>query len=377
MTAPSSSVRDLAYACPGPTLADRLNATAGRPSGSDYMRLILALGVVVWHSPLISYGFVGEIGPWQQYVAPFAMLIVPMFFALSGFLVAGSLERSRTIFSFLGLRVFRIMPALAVQALLCALILGPLLTTYSLRDYFTASELRGYLLNIIGHIHYSLPGVFQNNPVTLVNGQLWTVPYELVCYVILALLAVCGIFSRRRFLVCFLGACYLAQVVSTIFRPSTEFQGAGGSSIVMAFMAGLLLFRYRDKIVWSKLIFSAALILSIALPMFVPKGMRFAALPVAYLTVYLSLMNPPRDRIVLSGDYSYGVFLYGFPVQQAIYTLLPFARNWYTSLLISVPCTVLIATASWWLVEKPVLGHRNKLKMAEAWYLRQFRRVTA
>ena len=59
-----------------------------------------------------------------------------MFFCLSGFLVAGSLERCRTPISFAGLRIFRIFPALVVEVLLSALILGPLLTHYSLKMYF-------------------------------------------------------------------------------------------------------------------------------------------------------------------------------------------------------------------------------------------------
>jgi peptidoglycan/LPS O-acetylase OafA/YrhL len=67
------------------TLADRLTVTKGRPSGFDYMRLLLALSVIAWHSLLISYGT--DEGPWRPVLGPLALLIVPMFFALSGFLV--------------------------------------------------------------------------------------------------------------------------------------------------------------------------------------------------------------------------------------------------------------------------------------------------
>ena len=157
------------------SLDDRLKATRGRPSGFDYMRVVLALGVICWHSRLTSYGE----GPdarhiWLVDIAlfPLAIFILPMFFSLSGFLVAGSLERSRTLLTFLGLRVFRIVPALAVEVLLSALILGPLLTTMPLQSYFSDREFQSYFLNIFGDIHYSLPGVFQSNPFALVNGQL-------------------------------------------------------------------------------------------------------------------------------------------------------------------------------------------------------------
>lgn len=356
-----------------PTFSDRLTATKNRPGGFDYLRIVLASSVILWHSRLVSYGIDAPGGLWEHVLEPLALLIVPMFFALSGFLVAGSLERSRSLFNFLGLRVFRIMPALSVEVLISAFIFGPLLTTYSLPDYFGDHDLHLYLLNILGDIHYKLPGVFQDNPSTLVNGQLWTVPYELVCYLLLSVLAVSGIVRRRSLLLGFLCVYYAAQLASTLIRPSTNFQGAGGSTIVMSFVAGLVLFCYRERITWSKLLFLAMLAVSIALPMFIPKGMRFAAVPIAYVTVYLGLTNPPRNRLLLSGDYSYGLFLYGFPVQQAVYASGPYFRDWYTNLLVAVPVTAAIAATSWWFIEKPVLSHRAKLVAIEDWYVRRFR----
>src|ERR1700761_7226647 len=131
----------------------------------------------------------------------FVAFLLPMFFALSGFLVAGGHERSNTLITFFGLRIFRIMPALTVEVLLSALILGPLLTTVTRTDYFVNPEFWSYFLNVIGGIHYYLSGVFLANPVTVVNGQLWTVRWELVCYIVLAVLAIAGIFQRRHWLV--------------------------------------------------------------------------------------------------------------------------------------------------------------------------------
>lgn len=371
MAITSGNFGSLAGTSASMTLADQMVLTKGRSSGFDYLRLILALGIIGWHTQLISYGT--DDSAWKPVLGPFALLMVPMFFALSGFLVAGSLERSETLFGFLGLRVLRIMPALSVEVVLSALFLGPLLTTYTLQGYFADEVFYLYLLNVVGPIHDYLPGVFQDHPNTQVSGQLWTVPYEMGCYVLLSILAVSGIIRRRYLLLGFIVAYYVAQVANTILRPSTGFQGAGGSSIVMAFFAGILFYQYRDRVVWSKLAFAACLALAIALPILIPKGIRLTAVPIAYLTIYLGLLNPPRNRVLLSGDYSYGLYVYGYSIQQAVYNLGPSFQNWYMNLLISVPVTASIAVLSWRYVEKPALNQRDKLKAMEGWYIRRFR----
>ncbi len=355
------------------TLAQRLAITKNRPSGFDYMRIALSISVICWHSLLISYGTDTTAGVWGRVLQPLSLLIVPMFFPLSGFLVAGSLERSKSLIGFLGLRVFRIMPALTVEVMLSALILGPLLTTSSLSSYFSDPVLQSYFWNILGDIHYKLPGLFKENPTDLVNGQLWTVPYELICYILLSVLAVAGIVRSREFLLAFLVFYYAAQLVNTLVRTQTDYQGAGGSSIVMAFITGVFFYRYREQIPWSRWLFVAMLIISVALPMFVPKGMRFAAVPIAYATVYLGLTSPPRNRLLLSGDYSYGLYLYGFPVQQAIHSASTAFHSWYANILLSVPIAAAIAAASWWFVENPVLRRRDKLQALENWYLHRVR----
>jgi peptidoglycan/LPS O-acetylase OafA/YrhL len=92
--------------------------------------------------------------------------------------------------------------------------------------------------------------------------------------------------------------------------------------------------------------------------------MGFAAVPIAYFSVYLGLLNPARN-IVLSGDYSYGIYLYGFPVQQAVVQLLPTHREWYWNLVIALPVVIVIAVLSWWLVEKPCLARRSLIQIGE------------
>lgn len=96
------------------TLQERLESTRFRPTGFDYMRIALAILILCWHSIITSYGVGTQTAVAASAARPFVATLLPMFFTLSGFLVAGSLERTRTVSMFLGIRVIRIFPALAV-----------------------------------------------------------------------------------------------------------------------------------------------------------------------------------------------------------------------------------------------------------------------
>ena len=137
------------------TIGDRIRTTS-HTRGFDYLRIFLALCIVGWHSIYVS----GNEGVLQfvlhSWLGPFKALVLPMFFTLSGFLVAGSMERSRTLEGFATLRVLRIVPALAVEILLSVFLLGTVVTTLPLKDYFGDPKTRLYLLNVFGDVHYLL-----------------------------------------------------------------------------------------------------------------------------------------------------------------------------------------------------------------------------
>jgi len=296
----------------------------------------------------------------------FDHLILPMFFALSGFLVAGSLERCPTLASFYGLRILRLAPALTVEVTLSAIILGPLLTSFDPRAYFGAEELRLYFLNVLGNIHYVLPGLFAHNPLPfIVNGQLWTIPFELQCYLALGGLAIAGIVRRPVLL---LGSVAFGQCLwawEDIKRGTANgTNGASGAVLILCFLVGVLFFLYKDKIVLKNSIFAGSLAAVIVLLM-LPHGAYLVSIPVTYLTVYLGLLNPPKIKYLFSGDYSYGLYLYGFPVQQAFASLGTQVHHWYLNILVCLPLTFLVAYFSWNVVEKPALALRRHLPSIE------------
>lgn len=354
-----------------PTLEHRLLAAGGRPTGFDYLRIILAILVVLSHTINVSYGPDFTRAVWSGPFRPFIAFILPMFFALSGFLVAGSLERCDSLISFIGLRVMRIVPALFVEVVLSAFLLGPLFTTATIAEYFSSPLFHAYFLNILGFVHMELPGVFATNPwPTNVNQQLWTLPWELKCYALLAATWVIGFVRPKSILLWFIfimHALLLAVFIWTgLIHKSTS--AVSGWLLVLSFLVGVALYIFRKTVPFNRIFFVASLV-AMVVCLSIPYGDFLTALPASYATVYLGLQNPKRIGLVSNGDYSYGVFLYGFPIQQAIAAFGPPTWHWYVSIFLALPLTAILAYFSWWQVEKPVLKLRPQLIKLEAWIL--------
>lgn len=346
------------------TIAERWTLLKGRPSGFDYLRIALSVTVLLWHSYQMSYGRPAAVTFWQDNpLGLLLQLVLPMFFALSGFLVSGSMYRNPRVRVFLTLRAIRIFPALVVEITLSALILGPLLTTFPLRTYFAHPFFFSYLANVIGWVHYRLPGVFLTNPFPEgVNTSLWTIPFELECYILISLLALVGMF-RRKELILPLFATVTAGVLAWNLYSGTDPAPPGGLNgrlLVLCFFAGIVIYGHRDRIPWNGWIAVGSALAAI---IFTRLGQTVYLTPLfaAYLTVYLGLLNPPRSVIIDSGDYSYGTYLYAGPIQQTVAHVLGASGTWALNVAISLPATVIFALFSWWVVEKPFLKVRRYL----------------
>jgi peptidoglycan/LPS O-acetylase OafA/YrhL len=355
------------------SLGDKYSETGGHPSGFDYLRLTLSCSIIVVHSCLTSYGLAANNALYDSPLGRFCNLLVPMFFALSGYLVAGSLERSRTLGMFLGLRAIRIFPALFVEVTLSAFILGPLVTASPYRAYFSDPLFFRYFMNALGDIHYLLPGVFLDNPWPLiVNGQLWTIPYELYCYCALAIITLFGLKKWRALGPIFVVIVSLGYLLWNLngadagIVPGTN--GVRKPFLVATFLAGVSIYFYRETLPWGRWYAVAALAVSIALPSLSQYGDFCAPTFIAYATICLGVMNPSR-KLLRGADYSYGIYLYGFAIQQTAMHFFPMARVWYLNVLISLPIAVLVAAISWHFVERPANGLRWGLKRLEDQFL--------
>jgi peptidoglycan/LPS O-acetylase OafA/YrhL len=337
------------------TIGDRWTAVNGRSSGFDYTRISLALAVAIWHGCQVAYGTDTSKAIWHETPAGyFLALILPMFFSLSGFLVGGSMYRNPNLRTFLTLRAIRIYPALVVEVVFVALVLGPLVTTVPLDKYFLSRKFVAYLFNMFGIIHYVLPGVFLKNPyAAVINSQLWTVPFELECYAVAAAIFLVGFFRyRNRVLPIFI---FLTILVAwwQIYSDTPATNGVwSGRLLVLSFVSGLVLHAYKDSIPLRGDVAVIALIAGTLLPLANDSFAYISPIFVAYGTVYLGLRDPPRSIIIDSGDYSYGIYLYSSPIEQTVQFVIPHA-TWLGNLTISLPVTIAFALFSWWYVEKP------------------------
>jgi len=338
------------------TLGEKLAKSLGRPSGFDYMRIVLATCVVCWHTIVITYGtdFQNLVWATPEYRVLIAW-ILPVFFALSGLLVAGSLERATGIVGFLYLRMIRIFPALIVEILLSALILGPLLTKFDSTTYFSSPMFWAYFLNCLGDIHFALPGVFTDNPTDKVNGQLWTVPYELYCYVALAVLVILRLAKRQWQSGVLVAGLVVFGIYKSVSLDSITTGPFSGRLLVACFLVGNFFYLNRSWIPHNRMLGAGSIAVALVCVSY-PRLTFLSPLPIVYATAFLGLLNPRKLRVLSTGDYSYGIFLYGFPIQQAVVASGLFPRNGFANLIVAYPFIVMVAVCSWHLCEKRVLG---------------------
>ena len=290
---------------------------------------------------------------------------VATFFVISGYLVAASYLRANDLRQYARNRALRIFPGLIVVVLLAIFGLGPIVTTLPAAEYFSDLTTWGYLGNAVMAINHNLPGVFLDNPFPkAVNGSLWTLPYEMTMYVGIGALGVLGLLGRRP-AVAAVAAASLAIAIAVHYGwlvlprllgladPNQFFK------LGYFFFAGSLLYLLGDGLRYRWPIAAALTALWVA-TFGTPVGWVVYLLAWPYLVIYLAQI-PSRwaQRFGRYGDFSYGLYIYAFPIQQ----LLVWSRPWDNVHLYAAAAfcaTLPFAVASWHLVEAPALQFKRR-----------------
>jgi peptidoglycan/LPS O-acetylase OafA/YrhL len=337
------------------TLEDKLKEHQGVGPGFDAIRVYLSITIMALHSLTLAKGAQFYIDS-PAWIHALALSLLPAFFGLGGFLVTGSGLRLKSVSRFIWHRILRIFPALALEVFLSAIFLGAIFTTLNLSSYFSSTEFWVYFKNILGIINFNLPGVFLDNPFPrTVNGNLWTLRPDYYGYLILACLMLLGVFSRKNIyfyllligLFGSLGLDLITEIGKPDFIPKD-------SALVFSFLFGSLLFLKADIVPWRFDILLACL----AFYLFLGQhgGLSYlSSACVVYVIVYIGLVKIPMPSFLKSGDYSYGIYLYGFPIQQALVAYFLWTREWYILFPISPILALALAIISWHYIEKPFL----------------------
>ena len=349
------------------TFADGL---ARRQDNFLLLRFLAASMVIYGHSYALSAMQKQDIfvrAGWGTYSGTIA---VDMFFAVSGFLVTGSLVRRSNVISFIVARALRLLPAYAVCLALCAFVFGSLLTTLPLHDYLQHPDTLAYFTGNLGlhNLRWDLPGVFAGNarPGT-VNGSIWTLPAEASMYLWLAALGLFGIFKKRwlasgvLIALTILGCMYWLRVPMLVHN-------ADYVRFAALFVLGSFCYMQRDRIPLGH-----GWMLALVLLAYFTHGSGFFVYALALAEAYFCFWFAyciTWHGFNRFGDYSYGIYLWGFPCQQFVVTLLDNPRPSQITLC-AFPLVLTIAIVSWHGLEQPALRLKdwqlwNKLGISRA-----------
>ncbi len=322
----------------------------------DAIRIVAASMVLISH----HFALTGQMEPTFFGVHSLGGLAVTIFFIISGYLVTTSWQRDPNLWRFAWRRFLRIWPALTAAIVFTAYGLGAWLTELPLKDYLLHGATRNYLQGLWMKIHFVLPGVFEHNPYPSgVNGSLWTIPYEVRCYIVLGLAGLLGLLRMRAiFLLCIVF--YMAWFFTTSNADTTGIVSYGRelSAFFLAGAACFVLQTYweRHPIWWA-----AGLVLACAITWI--QGWHHTALLIGlpFAIIYLGTRSTPIvHRAGRWGDPSYGIYLYAFPIQQTIIFYTWPSGGFWGTMALALAITVALAYVSWHLLEKKALHFKPR-----------------
>lgn len=339
----------------------------GRDNNFNLIRFLAALAVIYSHCFPISQG-AAALEPFESTLGiSLGEIAVHVFFVTSGFLVTGSIIKKKELVGFFFARILRIFPALIVSGLFVVLICGVIETKLNFIDYLQSPEVLKYFLQntllIVHKVSYFLPSVFMDTPyVGVVNGSLWSLPWELKMYIILA-----GIFFlfKKKFGM-FVISLY---ILSFVYFICNEFFLDFGSIffthlfyLSILFFSGSLFYIYSDRIPINTLFFISIVFFLTLLVIFLDLKIFtfFYYFLFPYVVLYLAYVPSGFIRLFNKlGDYSYGLYIYAFPIQQLV---VSFFKDITPIMLFnySFPIIFILSFFSWVFVEKPALKFKLK-----------------
>lgn len=349
-----------------------------RDNAFDLLRLLAASAVLYSH----SFALLGLPQPTIVGTLSLGSFAVYVFFSISGYLVCQSWHSDPRLLAFVAKRTLRIFPGLLVLLVLTTWVVGPLLSSKAAPDYAREPATWVYFLSNVGIFGGTdrLPGLFGSNPFPdAVNGSLWTLRYEVALYV---WLAVAATLVRRH-----LANALLASAL-TFAATWLWLMPVGGPEQILPlpvlwrlgvqvdshflnfgvfFVGGALLYCFRECVALS-VAAAIALVVACGLARHTVLLQPLLWVAVPYACIVAAYRLPAGfAKFTHGADISYGVYIYAFPVQQVISALaVRYGWSWALSLALSVVVIGVLATLSWFLVERPGLALKRHVARPKA-----------
>ncbi|MBO1413423.1 acyltransferase, partial [Streptomyces sp. FH025] len=352
----------------------------GRKNGFGLLRLVLALAVIFAHAMPLGMGK-PDLGLLEsRHQTNVGAIAVSGFFVLSGLLITRSGMRL-TPARFLWNRAIRILPGLWACLLLTAFVIAPVVAYHQGRLAGFWSHPQGpweYLRAnwSIGVYQWGISGLLDHVPhPTAFNGSVWSLAYEVLCYLMVVSLAALGVLRRARWAVTLMVLGLYAYMVhlATAFphlrAPEYAPSGLTGWQLpflgeismdmliplVLMFGLGALAELYKDRLPINGLLALASVLVFLGTARY--GGFTLFGLPAfAYLLIWLACRMPgPLTKVGTKVDLSYGVYIYAFPIQQCLSLWGVNKHGYWAYTAASVALSVAAAFCSWHVVEKPAL----------------------
>jgi peptidoglycan/LPS O-acetylase OafA/YrhL len=336
-----------------------------RRNALNAWRLVLATGVIIWHS-FLTTGHHISFMPARQLLSE---VFVDGFFAISGYLITSSWLRDPRLRDYFVARGLRILPGVWVCVVVIAFVVAPIGVTMqggSAKDLVSSGAPLQYVLtNIpaVGGLMFDIGGTPSGVPYPgFWDSSLWTLIWEVFCYFAVALLGVAGLLRRRWPVPVVFAVALGCSVVATLPTDATPQQmiAYAAARFALMFSAGALVHQVRNVVParWSLVGLSAIIVLASSL---LPSYRLVAAIPLAYMIVTSGALLR-NERLRLRTDLSYGVYIYAFPIQQLLVIGGLATLNPLLFALIAAVAVLPVAATSWFLIEKPALSLKARFK---------------
>ncbi|MCD4556759.1 acyltransferase family protein [Schaalia sp. lx-100] len=329
---------------------------SSRDNNLDLIRFVSAIAVIWSHSFSLTQGphsLGAFLDQWTDQRLSFGGMAVAVFFLYGGILIAKSCESHPDTRKFFIARCQRIFPQLIFIVLFSTFVWGGVLTTLSITDYLTNGETYRYLLNAILIPVHTLPGVFTFNPYPeVVNGSLWTLPVEFAAYILCYLIFRLTAFRKKTYIWTIIVVIACAIVYFAFFHLYM----LSVVRAVLEFYIGVCLWVWRDKIIlrpsWGILSIFATIVLCYF-------GWDIAAMLVTFPYACLWLGWGTRRKFshfAKYGEFSYGIYLWAFPLQQTLVFLWPTPMHWAVNASLISLIAICGGIFNYHVIDKPVMN---------------------